>query len=117
MHDKLKLSVSLELPKEPEYKPDIMDKVSDCMERVEYGDDPGAYTYLRKLLAFATKCHHEGKRGDKLHKILGILTPFMLRYGLEDLRGLDIINGYATNPDYQEDGCGGCGDCEECDDE
>jgi len=103
MHKGLKLSINLEMPQEPEYKPDVISKMEDCMERVEFGDDQGAYEYLRRLLNCSSKCHKMGKRSEKLHKVLGILTPFMLKYGLEDIKGLELVDGYATNPDYNED--------------
>ncbi len=99
----IKLSISLEIPKEPEYNSCITERLEDAMERVMYSDDTEAYNYIRKVLLLATKCHKEGKRSDKLHKVLGLLTPFMVKYGLEDVRGLELVEGYVTNPEYDED--------------
>jgi len=103
MHKGLKLSINLELPKEPEYKSSLEERVTDAMERVEYGGDPAAYHFLRKVITCATRCHREGKRSEKLHKLLGLLTPFMASHAMEDWRGLDLVEGYVTNKDYKED--------------
>ena len=102
MHN-IKLSVDLSIPDEPEYKPCVLEKVQDAMERVEFNDDTNAYNYLRKLVCFASKQYKAGKRSEKLHKILGLLVPFMVKYGLEDHRGMDLVEEYVTNPDYKED--------------
>lgn len=102
MHD-LKLSISLSLPKEPEYKTDLIQKIKDCMEQVEYGSSPEAYQYLRCLNQKCVKLHRCGKRSDKLHTVLGMLTPFLAKHGLEDWRGLDLVEEYVTNPDYRGD--------------
>jgi len=99
----MKISVDIEMPKDPEYKPCLTEKVQDAMERVEFNEDTNAYKYLRCVLQKATTCYKEGKRSDKLHKILGLLTPFMVKHGLEDHRGMELVEGYVTNANYQED--------------
>lgn len=102
MH-KLKLSIDLEMPQEQDYKPSLMEKVQDCMEQVEFGDSPEAYHFLRQVNNCAVKCYKAGKKSPKLHELLGILTPFLAKHGLEDWRGIELIDGYVTNPDYQEE--------------
>ncbi len=90
------------MPTEKEYKPTLMEKVQDCMEQVEYGNSPEAYNFLRKVNQCLVHCHRAGKRSDKMHELLGILTPFLYRYGLEDWRGLELVEEYLTNPDYEQ---------------
>jgi len=101
----MKLSINLEMPQEPEYKPSLMEKIEDCMERVEFGSSPEAYNFLRKVINCATKCYRAGKRSDKLHELLGKLTPFMSAHGMEDHRGMDLVSEYVSNPDYKEKDC------------
>lgn len=101
--DDIKLAISLSIPKEREYKQDLIEKVKDCMEQVEYGSSPEAYHYLRCLNAKCVELHRCGKRSDKLHTLLGLLTPFLAKHGLEDWRGVELIEEYTTNSDYEAD--------------
>jgi len=98
--DGFKLAINLEMPKEPEYKPSMLEIVEDCMARVEFDNDHNAYKKLRQINNCAAKCHRAGKRSDKLHALLGLLSPFMAKHGLQDPKGVDIIDEYVTNPDY-----------------
>lgn len=93
------------MPTEPEYKESLIDKVKDCMEKVEYGGDREAYMFLRNVTNCITKCYKAGKRSDKLHELLGLLTPFMANHAMEDWRGIELIEEYVTNVDYKEKSC------------
>ncbi len=97
----LKLAIHLEVPKEPEYKPSLMEKVEDCMAKVEYGTDREAYNYLRRVNEHCVKCYKSGKKNEKITKLLGILTPFMAKHGLQDPRGINLIEQFLTNPEYE----------------
>ena len=104
MHDTspkgIKLAIHLEVPKEPEYKPSLEEKVKCCMDKVEYGTDRESYNYLRRVNEHLVKCYEAGKKTDKVKHLLGLLTPFMAKYGLQDPRGINLIEEFLTNPEY-----------------
>jgi hypothetical protein len=103
MHDGLKLSINLEMPKEKEYKPCLMERIEEAKEALEYGiTDPQLWSFLRKVYNCAAKCYNSGKRTDKVIDIIKSLTPVMGKFGLQDPRGVDLVSEFVNNPDYED---------------
>ena len=99
----LKLSISLQMPTEKEYKPSIEERVDDALERLMYDGCQTSYNFLRRLNSCLVKCWKSGHKSDQIHRLLGLVTPAMVKYGLEDVKGLELIEPFVTNPDYKED--------------
>jgi hypothetical protein len=102
--NRLKLSISLEMPKEKEYKPTLMERVEAAKEKIEYGlTDRNAYSFLRGVYNCASKCYKENKKTPKVLEILKTLTSFMAKHGLHDAKGVDLVSEFVNNPEYEED--------------
>jgi hypothetical protein len=92
--DGIKLSINLEVPKEPEYKESLMERVDAALESLEYGTDREAYLFLRNLNNCLAKCYRNGKRSDKADELLKKLVPAMGKYGLQDIEGVDLLDDH-----------------------
>ncbi len=98
----MKLAIHLEVPTEQE-EYSLEDRIEDCMERVEFGTDPEAYMFLRKVNNHLANKFNCGKCSERGRQILSKLTPFMAKHGLHDPRGVTLAEGLLTNPDYRKE--------------
>jgi hypothetical protein len=86
----MKISVQIEMPKQLEHKETIQDRVKHAMECIEYGTDPAAYQFLRRVNNCLVKCYEAGKTSPKMLELLKELQPFMAKHGLHDPRGVEF---------------------------
>lgn len=98
----LKLSIDLTLPMEQEYKPSLDERLEDAMERVEFEDCKESYKFIKCLNKCLVHCWNKGHKTPVIHEMLGKVTPFLAKHGLEDASGLELIEEFVTNPEYKE---------------